>query len=51
MKNGIILPYKVLSAFFKRTTSSHDEDFYCFNCFLKNLKFMKMYVKIMVIVL
>ena len=50
------LAVKSLSALFRGVTSNHDGDFYCLNYFHlysteKNLKNMKKYVMIMIIVM
>ena len=51
------LAVKSLSALLRGITSNHNGDFYCLNCFLsystekKNLKSMKEYAMIMIIVM
>ena len=51
------LAVKRLSALLRGITSNHNGDFYCLNCFLsystekKNLKIMKEYAMIMIIVM
>ena len=50
------LAVKKLSALLRGITSKHVRDFYCLNCFhsysvKKNLRSMKKYVKIMIIVM
>ena len=53
-KNGIIFLSKKLSSVFKRITLKNNGDFYCLNClraFRKENENIKIYVKIMIIVM